>query len=365
MTSKILIIDNLFDPNIRGVVTNGAQKFTRNQFNLLNRIADTYYITAGGSQYQYANQIVLSERFDVNITEKWDKIEQTKRIAKEVSNIVDKINPDVVLDSACKHMSSAWGSYPAGVIFEHYYAPSMPLSDDSKDKFEKKGVMWCGVSKWQSKNFRQMFDDTINIHYIDEIPDRILGHDNYGIFVGRWDGGKKPHVALKNYAKSGATVPVKCFIKIGGLEIPEKELQKLQDNPLFEFHIDAPREKILETMSRAAFGLGSGNESTGIVCLEYATRGVPYIVPGRGVVAEMEHLPADALHLVDRDSDMTMPEQVAKHVDFCMKLGYDYRRDLSDRVITMYNADHFVREHERVINRAKNEFAKGTLNAFI
>lgn len=365
MTSKILIIDNLFNPNLRNTITNGAQKFTRNQFHLLNRIADTYYITAEGSDPQFANQFILKERFDVNLPDKLSKIAQTKRISQEIQDIILKLNPDIVLDSSCKHMSSAWDTYPAGIIFEHYYAPSMPLQDDAKDKFMRKGVMWCGVSKWQNKQFRNFFDDTVNIHYIDEIPENVVAHKDYGIFVGRWDGGKKPHVALKNYAKSGATVPVKCYIKITGQVIPEKELQKLQDNPLFEFHIDAPREDILEAISGAAFGLGSGNESTGIVCLEYATRGVPYIVPGRGDIAEREHLPDDAIFLVDRGAEESMPSQVAKHVDFCMKLGYDYRKDLSDRVIDTYNADRFVSDHERIIAKAKNEFAKGTLDAFI
>jgi len=365
MTCKIVIIDNLFNPNIRGVITNGAQKFTRNQFHLLNAIGDTHYITAQGSQPQYANQIILKEHFDVNIPLKTDKIAQTKRISKEVARVIEAINPDVVLDSSCKHISSAWDSYPAGVVFEHYHAPSMPLSDSVLDKFNKKGVLWCGVSKWQKKHFRNMFHDTIKIHYIDEIPERIIAHQNYGIYVGRWDGGKKPHVALKNYAKSGSTIPVKCFIKIAGQEIPAKELENLRKNPLFEFHIDAPREQILSAMAGAAFGLGSGNESTGIVSLEYATRGVPYIVPGRGEIAEMEHMPDNTIHLVDRDSEISMPEQVANHVDFCMKLGYDYRNNLSETVIRMYDKTHFVEEHERVINRAINEFSKGTLDAFI
>lgn len=366
MTYKILVIDNLFDPNIKGKIANGAQKFTRNQFALLNKLGETFYITAAGSDPQFANQFILKERFDVNIPEKKDKILQTKRIGQEIVDIINKVKPDVVLDSSCKHMSGIWANYPAGVIFEHYHSPSMPLNDQVKEKFTKKGVLWCGVSRWQNqKNFRGLFDDTINIHYIDEKPEDVLPAEEYGIFVGRWDGGKSPHVALKNYLKSGCKYPVKCFIKFGGQEIPQKELDNLMKSELLEFHIDAPRHQILDAMSKAAFGLGMGNESTGIVCLEYATHGVPYIVTGRGEVAEAEHLPVEALFLNDRNSDIPIPEQIATNVDLCVRQGYDYRKQLSQYVIERYNADHFRGEHLIVIERAINEFAKGTLDAFI
>lgn len=361
---KILIIDNLYQPNKAGTIANGAQKFTRNQMTLLSEVATTYYITAKGSDKQYANQFVLDNWFDLSLDTKADKVKQTKRVAEEIVKIIKQVHPDVVLDSSCKHMSSIWQDYPTGVIFEHYHKSSAPLGPDTPEKFEKKEAYWVGVSKWQAKHFNNYFHDTISIHYIDEVPSEVKRAKKYGIFVGRWDGGKSPHVALKNYLKSGSTFPVKCFIKFGGQEIPAKELENLKKSPLLEFHIDAPRQEILDAMSEALFGLGMGNESTGIVCLEYATFGVPYIVPGNKVVAEMEHIPPEALYLADRSLDTPMTEQIAKHVHTTATWSMGDREWLSKKVLDTYNKEHFINEHLRIIKQAQEKYPKGFLNEF-
>jgi hypothetical protein len=359
---KILIIDNLYQPSKAGVIANGAQKFTRNQMTLLSEVAETFYITAKGSDKQYANQFILDGWFDLSLDTKTDKVKQTKRVAEEIVKIIKQVQPDVVLDSSCKHMSSIWQDYPTGVIFEHYHKSSAPLGPDTPDKFENKKAYWVGVSKWQAKHFNNYFHDTISIHYIDEVPSEIKPAAEYGIFVGRWDGGKSPHVALKNYLKSGSTYPVKCFIKFGGQEIPAKELENLQKSPLLEFFIDAPRQQILDAMAEARFGLGMGNESTGIVCLEYATFGVPYIVPGNKVVAEMEHIPPYALFLADRSLDTPMPEQIAKHVAEVCTWTYADRAGLSRQVLDTYNKEHFINEHLRIIRQAQEKYPKGFLS---
>lgn len=359
---KILVIDNLYQPNKAGALANGAQKFTRNQMTLLSEVATTYYITAKGSDKQFENQFILDNFFDLSLQEKSDKVKQTKKVAEEISKIIKQVQPDVVLDSSCKHMSSIWQDYPTGIIFEHYHKSSAPLGPDTPEKFEKKKAYWVGVSKWQAKHFNNYFHDTISIHYIDEVPSEIKQASNYGIFVGRWDGGKAPHVALKNYIKSGAGIPVKCFIKFGGQEIPAKELDNLRKEPLLEFHIDAPRQEILDAMSEAAFGLGMGNESTGIVCLEYATFGVPYIVPGNKVVAEMEHIPHEALYLADRSKLEPMPEQIAKHVADACCWSFEERKELSKKVLDTYNKEHFINEHLRIIKQAQEKYPKGFLS---
>ena len=361
-TMKILVIDNLYQPSKAGVIANGAQKFTRNQMTLLSEVAETFYITAKGSDKQFKNQFILDGWFDLSLETKAEKVKQTKAVAEEIAKIIKQVQPDVVLDSSCKHMSSIWQDYPTGIIFEHYHKSSAPLGPDTPEKFEKKNAYWVGVSKWQAKHFNNYFHDTISIHYIDEIPSEIKPAKDYGIFVGRWDGGKAPHVALKNYLKSGVGYPVKCFIKFGGQEIPAKELENLQKDPLLTFHIDAPRQEILDAMSEARFGLGMGNESTGIVCLEYATFGVPYIVPGNKVVAEMEHIPHEALYLCDRSSLYTMTEQYAKHVSDACCWSFEDRKELSAKVLDTYNKKHFIDEHMRIIKQAQEKYPKGFMN---
>jgi hypothetical protein len=359
---KILVIDNLYQPNKAGVLANGAQKFTRNQMNLLSEVATTFYVTAKGSDKQYENQFILDNFFDLSLETKADKVKQTKKVAEEIVKIIKQVKPDVVLDSSCKHMSSIWQDYPTGIIFEHYHKSSAPLGPDTPEKFSKKQAYWVGVSKWQAKHFNNYFHDTISIHYIDEVPDTIKFPEDYGIFVGRWDGGKAPHVALKNYLKSNVGYPVKCFIKFGGQEIPAKELENLQKSHLLEFHIDAPRQEILDAMSKARFGLGMGNESTGIVCLEYATFGVPYIVPGNKVVAEMEHIPHEALYLCDRSMLTPITDQYRNHVNDACSWSYEERKALSAKVIDTYNKEHFINEHLRIIKAAQEKYPKGFLN---
>ncbi len=359
---KILVIDNLFAPNLEKKISNGAQKFSRNQFNLLN---NTYYITAKGSDQQHPSQFVLDNYFDLSLEDKKDKVKQTKMVSAEIQNIIARVNPDVVLDNSCKHLSSAWDSYKNGIVFEHYHKPSMILTPDIKTKFEKKNVYWCGVSKFQANKFNNYFHDTINIHYIDEYPSKVEEAQPYGVFVGRWDAGKSPHVALKNYLKSGCKYKVKCYIKIAGKKIPEKELEALQNSDLFEFHIDAPREEILEAMAGAMFGLGMGNESTGIVGLEYATFGVPYIVPGNKTIAEMEHLPPEAIMFCDRNKDQSLPDQIKQYVDHASIISYNDRCNLSKSVIEKYNKERFVAEHMRIIEAAKKHYAKDNLECFM
>jgi glycosyltransferase involved in cell wall biosynthesis len=361
---KILIIDNLYQPSKAGVIANGAQKFTRNQMTLLSEVAETFYITAKGSDKQFANQFILDGWFDLSLEEKSDKVKQTRKVAEEILKIIKQVQPDVVLDSSCKHMSSIWEDYPSGIIFEHYHKSSAPLGPDTSEKFSKKKAYWVGVSKWQAKHFNNYFDDTICIHYIDEAPEEVKAAGEYGIFVGRWDGGKAPHVALKNYLKSGSTYPIKCFIKFGGQEIPAKELENLKKSPLLEFHIDAPRQEILDAMSRARFGLGMGNESTGIVCLEYAMFGVPYIVPGNKVVAEMEHIPAEGLFLCDRSLDTPIHEQYYKHVNDASSWSLADRVYYSKLVRDKYNKEHFINEHLRIIRQAQGKYPKGFLSDF-
>ena len=351
---KILIIDNLFQPNLKGKLANGAQKFTRNQVSLLSALGETFYITAKGSERQYDNQIILNSFFDLSIENRSDKIAQTRLVISEVLMQIKIINPDVILDSSCKHLSSIWENYPIGIIFEHYHKPSMILSSDMTKRFSNKNVFWCGVSVWQNKKFNNYFNDTINIHYIDILPEEIKPSEEYGIFIGRWDGGKNPHVMLKNYIKSNPKFKLKCFIKMGGSVIPEKELEFLRKSEFLEFYIDMPREIILDSISKAKFGIGMGNESTGIVSLEYATYGVPYIVTGTKSVAESEHLPEFALHLCDRNLETSIPDQISEHVKSCLAWDLDKRKLLSKTVIDKYTADHFIGEHLRIINKSKN-----------
>jgi hypothetical protein len=361
---KVLIIDNLFQPNLKNKLANGAQKFTRNQKNLLSKEYDTYYITAAGSDLQYKNQFILENFFDISLPRN-EKIDQTKRTSQEIIKIINQVQPDIVLDSSCKHLVTCWNHYPVGIVFEHYHKSSMILDKTVTDKFNKKSIFWCGVSKHQAKAFNNYFHDTICIHYIDELPDEIKPAKPYGVFVGRWDAGKYPHVALKNYLKSGCNYPIECFIKYGGTEIANDQFNKLVNSGLMNFHIDAPRETILNGISEASFGLGMGNESTGIVSLEYATRGIPYIVPGNKSVAEAEHLPPEALFLCDRSIEESMPSQIKKHVDYCISLPYDYRVHLSKTVINTYNASRFIDDHKRIIKQASEKFNNGSLECFM
>ena len=364
---KIIVIDNLFVPNKLGKIGNGAQKFTRNQVKYLGEENDVYYITAAGSDYQFANQQVLKEHFDLSLATKPERAAQTKRIAHEIENLCKRIKPDVVLDSAGRHMSSIWSHYTNGIIFEHYYKSSAPLNDDVIQKFESKKVLWCGVSQYQKRQFRNLFHETINIQLIDQAPAEVKPHEGYGIFVSRWDGGKNPHVALKNYVKSGTNVLLKCFIKFEGEAIKPEVLEELKKSPLLEFHIDAPRDEILDAMSKAAFCYGAGNESTGIVSLECATFGVPYIVTAKDSsnLAEREHMPDKYMFVNERSSETPVPEQLKKHIDFCLEIGYNNRMDLSNIICNRFTPKHFVGEHYRVINAAKEMYKAGNnLNDF-
>lgn len=366
---KILVIDNLFVPSKAGKIGNGAQKFTRNQVSILGDLGnDVYYITAAGSDYQFTNQFILKEHFDLTIPDKKDRAAQTKRIANEIENLCKRIKPDIVLDSAGRHMSSIWSHYGNGIIFEHYYKSSAPLGEDGIKKFESKNVIWCGVSKFQKKAFRDLFHETINIHVIDRGDIQIQPHNNYGIFVSRWDGGKNPHVALRNYVKSETNIPLKCFIKFEGEGIKNEVLEELKKSPLLEFHIDAPRDEIVDAMSKAAFCYGAGNESTGIVSLECATFGVPYIVTAKNKehLAEREHMPDKYMFVNERSNEeVPVPEQLKKNIDFCMKLEYNSRIELSNIICNKFTPTNFAEEHYRVIDVAKNLYKAGnSLNEF-
>ncbi len=357
---KIIVIDNLFQPNVAGKIANGAQKYTRNQVALLSQVAEVYYITAAGSDIQFPNQFVLDGFFDLTIEAKADKVKHTKKIAEEIRKIILQVNPDVILDSCCKHLSALWNDYPPGsVVFEHYHRASAPLGADTRKKFESKKIYWVGVSKFQAKNFNNYFDDTISIHYDDNYPTEPLPSEPYGMFLARWDAGKAPHISLKNYVKSGLTIPIKCYIKYGGTDIPPKVLEELQKSPLLTFEIDAPRERILDVMSKASFTLASGNEGSSVVAFEFASRGVPYIVTKTGPVGEQEYLPDYAAYLAPTQEDL------AAGVNKYMNWTFEDRKKLFDYIVNTFDDQHFIDEHMRVINDAQAKYPKGFLECLM
>ena len=343
---KILIIDCLFVPSLKGKIAGGVQIFTRNQMELLDSLGETYYITAAGSNKIYENQFILNNIFSSINSTRQEKIKVTKAVNEEILSIIRKINPDLVLDSSCKHITSVWPSYKNGIVFEHYHCPSFPLAKEIKNRFTNSGIHWIGVSKWQKQRFNNLFDDTINIHYIKDRPKEIKQSEEYGVFIGRWDPNKSPHIIFNNYLKSGIKHPIECFIK-GNLE--EKNLKILMKNPQLKFHIDAPREQIFNVVSKAMFGLGMGKESTGISCLEYVTHGVPYIVSGSKITAEQEHLPANSIYFCDRSLEKTIPEQIYDAVTDIETWNLENRIAISEYVCNKYNKEHFVNEHKRVI----------------
>jgi hypothetical protein len=344
MYGKILIIDNLYVSHLKNKVGNGAQLFAENQVKLLKKLGDIHFITASGSDNITKNQYILSKKFNLD-KEKSEKIKETKEISIEISEIIKLVQPDIILDNCCKHLSSIWKLYNNGYIFEHYHRPSFPLGIDTRKKFEKYNVKWIGVSNWQNKKFNNYFDDTINIHYIEEQPS-VKEAEEYGIFIGRWDPGKSPHIILKNYIKSNSRYPIKCFIK-GDLNDPS--LKDLMKEPLLQFYIDYPREQIFKHVSKAMFGLGMGHESTGIVSLEYVSHGVPYIVIGTDKVAEEEHLPKDAIYLINRSSDKSIPKQISEAVTDIERWTKINRLSISNYVALKYTEEHFINEHKRII----------------
>lgn len=353
---RVLILDHLHLPSLVGKVANGVQKFTKNQVSLLSDIAECFYVTGSGSDVQFENQIVL-ETPNGRIQSSAEYEHRSTLLRRELSSIVSALRPDVVLDSSGRRLITPSENCGAVVVFEHYHTPSRRFLASDYDSFHQQAY-WVGVSRWQREQFGNLFDDTICIHFVDECPSEVKPAKEYGIFVGSWDGGKYPHIALRYYLGSGLGVPVKCFIRFGGKSIPPRELDFLSNSPLFEFHFDAPRSDIFQSMAEAAFGLGMGNESTGIVSLEYASFGVPYIVPGNKKVAELEHLPDWAVHICDKSSDVPMEEQYRRNVNSAMQWSLSDRKRLSDSVISKFNRKHFIDEHMRIILGAQEKTRK-------
>lgn len=354
----IVIIDNLYSPNIPGKIANGVQKFTRAQFEILQESGRrVHYICAAGSVKGYEDQTILKTALSPLEAPTAEKREVTQRLQKELAEVLRGLSPEVVLDSSCKMFRRVWPLYPTGLIFEHYHRPAFPLGEGTRKPFERHRVSWVGVSNWQKSRFRDLFDDVSSVHYLEDLsPPKEAAQPPYGVFIGRWDAGKRPDTALLNYIRSEANIPIKAFIVRGGAKIDPKIEERIFNDDLMTFREDAPREEIFDAVSQASFGLGMGNESTGIVSLEYGAFGVPYIVPGRGEVAEAEHLPARALHLADRSLEDSIPTQIFKHIQACLGWSWEERESLAQECRDSYNRQNFLKGQEMVISRAKERY---------
>jgi glycosyltransferase involved in cell wall biosynthesis len=351
---KILIIDNVFAPSFKDRIVNGVQKFSKAQRDVLSDDYEVHYITAKGSDLQFPNQYILQNIQSVTADKK-AKIKITKFLKIEISNIIDRIEPDYVLDNSCKHMTTLYPNYKVGVIFEHYHKSSKPISVASKAPFDDNGIYWCGVSRWQNKQFRNLFDGITSVHLVETAA--AVAHDNYGIFIGRWDRGKTPHIIMKIFSEKIKDCKLHIFTTLNygyATDADKKIIDELSANPNIIFHIDAPRSDTMEYLKHATFVLGGGKESTGIVSMEGASYGVPYIVRGSGEVAEQEHMHPDAMTLLDL-KNKNVDDQLILAIEKYKSLTLEDRLKIAKDVYVRYNRDMFKARQIDLLQRAKKK----------
>lgn len=351
---KILIIDNVFAPSKKDRILNGVQKFSKAQRKVLSDFYEVHYVTSKGSDLQFENQYILQNIQDVNLdNDRKRKI--TKFITNELSNILDEVEPTIVLDNSCKHLSSIFPKYRTGIVFDHYHSPSMPLANGIKDKFINNKVFWCGVSEWQKKRWNNIFDGVASVHMLEQ-EETPVPSGGFGVFVGRWDSGKKPHVMISRYARYVKDYPLHVFTNFKNCYLEDadrKVVNDLMDCDNLIFHVNVPRDEMLAYMRRASFLLGSGNESTGIVSLEGASFGVPYIVPGTEAVAEQEHMNPIAIALLDR-SKGEMSQQLVDAVERFKSHTLEHRNFIAKDAYVRYNRKQFLNRQLLLIKQAKD-----------
>jgi glycosyltransferase involved in cell wall biosynthesis len=351
---KILIIDNVFVPSLKNRILNGVQKFSKAQRDVLSDYFEVHYITMKGSDLQFENQHILKNIQNVNLDRK-EKLDLTKQIKKEISDIIDLVKPNYVLDNSCKHFSSLYPKYDIGVVFEHYHRSSAPLNPRTKLKFEKNEIYWCGVSNWQNKEFRNYFDGVTSVHVIDK--EEVVPSKGYGIFIGRWDSGKTPHIIMQMFAKQIKDIKLHIFttINYGYLKEQDKKIiEELKKKENIIFHIDAPRSETLQYLKEAMFVLGGGKESTGIVSMEGASYGVPYIVRGSRSVAEQEHMSEFSMTLLDIKKKK-VDKQLIDAVEKYKKYNLEDRQKIANEAYSRYNREQFQRRQMDLLNRAKKK----------
>jgi hypothetical protein len=351
---KILIIDNVFAPSKKDRILNGVQKFSKAQREVLSEHYEVHYVTSKGSDLQFENQYILESIQDVNLPDD-KKRKITKSITNELTNILNSVEPYIVLDNSCKHLSSLYSQYNIGIVFDHYHSPSMPLANGIKDKFIKNKIFWCGVSEWQKRRWNNIFDGVASVHML-EREETPIPHDGFGMFVGRWDSGKKPHVMISRYARYIKDYPLHVFTNFKNCYLTESDrniVNSLMDCDNLTFHINASRSEILSYMKKASFLLGSGNESTGIVSLEGASYGVPYIVPGTNSVAEQEHMNPIAISLLDRAKG-NLGNQLIESVERFKLHTIEHRKFIAKDAYLRYNRKEFLTRQLLLIKQAKD-----------
>jgi hypothetical protein len=356
---KILLIDNVFAPSKKDRILNGVQKFSKAQRDVLSEYYDVYYLTMKGSDIQFQNQIILDCIHDVNLPVK-DKRKLTKKISDAIVKVIKEVQPNIVMDNSCKHLTSIYKHYKNGVVFDHYHRPSMPLTPEIKSRFDRRKVYWCGVSKWQHERFGGLFDGTTSVHLVEkeELP---VEPKPYAVFVGRWDSGKKPQVMMRMHGKHAPkdfilhvfTTLKHCYIK----KEDENNIAALKKYKNIKFHFDAPREEIMKCMREATYILGSGKESTGIVSMEGATFGVPYIVLGSDYVPEQEHMHPFSMALLDRNLDIPTSEQYKAAIERFQKYTLEDRKKIAKYAFVRYNRKQFLINQLRLINDVKAKYA--------
>jgi len=159
------------------------------------------------------------------------------------------------------------------------------------DYFQKrKNLYYASISKNQQKTFKGLKYAGVAYNGLDYMLfPVVLEPEDYLCFLGRFDGEKNPHLAIKLAIKLGMKIKLGGKIDFQGSEYFDKEVKPFLNHPLVEFLGELNFQEKVELISNAKCNLHpiSFREPFGLSVLESAYCGTPTLAIARGSMSEL------------------------------------------------------------------------------
>lgn len=382
---KILVLGTLFNGIYRDRIESGAVKVIQNQMHYLSQKHEMHLVCLKNSDKLYANQHFLEFNYEKDLPRQ-QKASLTRKISKQLVEIVDQVKPNIIFNNTCKHLNGAIKHFNRpSILFEHasHFVPFGFENTEAKlrkiDFFEANQVYWTGVSLFQQSNFflskereeiedlkdkkRFKFHDIICVHVKDTNQEMIPREfdKKFGVLISRMDPVKSPERILKIYQKTGLQYPIEFFTHFdstrdSGTDAANSYREKYAQNSLVSLNVSADRSHLLTRLSQASFCLGTFGEASPVVSIEAGLCGVPYIIHSHAENSGESELidPKYYFQVVKTKGDM--PGQQRKLIEQSLELNTSDRLDMSSHFHEKFSPQNFIARHEKIIHRCMEKY---------
>lgn len=293
---NILIIDDHYSTQYKNKYESGVHKVSRSLAQILSAIHNVTFYTYGGGDHitDESFKHVQSSLLPAYYYEEGEKPKNYNQISyEEIEQLIEANNFDLIISNAYRNAyilkkQKDW-KVPNFVIVHGNAIGGLMDINLAKLYHDVNAIavsQYC-YDHWHTRfakakpEFMPVLAGYFCFQYEKEQP-TILPASDYVQIIGRCDGLKKPHIGIeatlltKNNCKAFLTRQ-EFYDK--GNEYYNKRIAKFGDNERVELNFSRPYNEVMESLRSARFLISTWtDESSGIVALEAAIRGIPVIL---------------------------------------------------------------------------------------